>query len=185
MKQVDLIRACRRLIRDVPIALQFEFIDGHQTELRSDRPLTIMERLNDHMNRLAKLYLRYLSTRRELLLDFSRFSFYEDICLYTGDHKITGPPSSSLSLWLYAPLMQTCLDSINLLSAISWSTGTRWVWLWILYLLSSGSAKPNTSVAITPLASKWLAGDSGAMIPVPAARVSPKPPGTFLSVRAA
>ena len=106
MKHVDLIRAIRRIMDDVPIQIHLEHVRGHQDE-KADRPLTFMEHLNVAADAMAKdhlAHLTYLANRGKLLEGPSNL-FMEGTRLYINEAKVTSDPAEATRFAIFAPQM--------------------------------------------------------------------------------
>jgi hypothetical protein len=104
LRNVDLIRAIRRLVSRLPITIAFEHVFGHQDDI-VDRQLTLLEVLNIEMDRAAKLHLDQLiyADQRGELPPCSTLLYGEGVGIYVGDRKIFDDPTYLLQLQAYSP----------------------------------------------------------------------------------
>lgn len=56
-KHADIIQAIRRLVREIPIAVKFEHVEGHQDRMKKMEELGAMEQLNVLMDKRAKQHI--------------------------------------------------------------------------------------------------------------------------------
>ena len=105
-QHVDLIRACLRLVRDLPMSIQFAEVAGHQDN--KGRDLSLLESLNVPMDPDAKAHLDSLISRKQTNRppDPPTTPFGEGIQVFVGDKKIAGDPHKETLHWIHRGKMK-------------------------------------------------------------------------------
>ena len=116
-RHVDLIRAIRRIIAQLPITVHLEHVRGHQDE-KANRPLTPLESLNVAADTMAKTHLHELIRADNLgqLDPCPDYIYMEGTRLTILDKKITTDPSPEMRHAIFAPKMKTTLADKGLLT---------------------------------------------------------------------
>lgn len=94
-KHVDLIRAVRRLVKDIPVKIKFEHVDGHQDRLQRFKELGVMAQLNVMMDTLAKRHLKAL-TDLDAYPEQNHTISWEGWECWVDDTKITSDPGPAI-----------------------------------------------------------------------------------------
>ena len=118
LKHVDLIRAIRRIIHDLPIKVLLMHVQGHQDD-DSSHKLTPMEQLNVEADALAKAHLDKLieADKGQILGPCPNHIHKEGTRLLIDGTKITSQAAPTIRHAVFAPAMRQYLDSRDLLSA--------------------------------------------------------------------
>ena len=111
LNHVDLIRACRRIIQQLPIQVQLVHVKGHQ-DSKSNRPLDPLERLNVAADTIAKQYLDdlWLQAEAGTLPPCPSEIFQEGTRIYIDQTKITSRPGPRVRHAVFAHPMRDYLD---------------------------------------------------------------------------